>query len=199
MSGMLGELALLVSQPRLAHALLQDAIAQDPEATSPRALLAVASASDRNFERASREIEAALERAPESDRVQEAAGDVWALRARSEPEAGHLARARSFYERAVELAPDLPSPLASLGATYVEEPQCALAHRGIELLARARELVPWHPGINLSLGRLYQRLGQAEAARERFRFVTTLAHSDEVAEQARTRLRELDGGKRPDC
>ena len=145
------------------------------------------------------EIAVALQLAPDDARVQESFGDIWAMRAHRERAREHLSPGREAYARAAALAPEAPSAWASLGATFREDGDCAGVRRGVDALERARELAPWHPGISLDLGRLYRRLGDAEAARQRLRFVTSLAHSSELVEQAREVLRELDAGARPNC
>jgi FimV-like protein len=139
-----------------------------------------------------------MAQAPDDDYVLEIQGDVQVLRvkaaSRAEPQLArqYLEQARTAYRRAAALAPQLPSPWASLGATFAEE-GAGDAASGIEALLHAYELAPWHPWVNLNLGRLYLRAGDRESARERLEFVSSLAHSDQLSRTAQELLRQLEG------
>src|SRR5262249_45349354 len=95
----LAELGLSVGQLALARSLADGALGERREAAQLRALAAICAAREQDFERARSEIEFALRSAPDDARVQEALGDTWAMRARSERDASLLAPAREAYAR----------------------------------------------------------------------------------------------------
>jgi tetratricopeptide (TPR) repeat protein len=143
-ASLLAELALALERARLARSLLRETLALEPDHARGLALAAEAAALDRDFTASSQYIEQAIARAPANAAVQESLGNVWAHRARAEPELAreHLERAREACTRAAQLAPHVPSAFAQLGTTFVDERDCAALRQGTAALERARALVP---------------------------------------------------------
>ncbi len=78
---------------------------------------------------------------------------------------GNAALELSEYRKAVELAPDLPLALQSLGHVLARRGETEKAH---ELYTRAVELEPDNADLRHDLGMLSLDIGQAEQARQQF-------------------------------
>lgn len=109
----------------------------------------------------------------------------------SEPEQRRaVLEIRDLYERALELAPDLPAALAGLGSTHGfpgEDPV-----PGIRALEQARAQIRWSSLIAFELGRLYARVGGRDRARQLLKEVVHWSHDEAGIQAAQELLAELE-------
>ncbi len=195
----LGSLMLLYGPLRSgsAHALFQHALMVDPEDAAAAAGLGVAlSHEDESFEAAMRFAARAVELEPDDPVVFLDAANVL-LRScgfskdyRAPACRARLIRAKAYYERAIELRPQLPEGHAGLGVVLSrldEEPE-----RAIEHLTLARNMTRWLPQLNLELGRLYLRTGRIDDAVASLQHVVRWSRNRSIKRDAVEALSRLD-------
>jgi len=184
----LGMLALALGQLDRAGDTFERVLAADPGSARAHAGLGdVCLGTDRadeaeehytrDLELAPDDFENHLERAESLHRLAETKGQLELL-----------PRAREHYARAIALAPEIPEGHLMLGRTYLlgdGDPS-----PGIRAAERARELLPGHPAVQLTLAQLYMRAGQRAPALAAARRVAIWSQG-EMKQEANALLAEL--------
>jgi putative PEP-CTERM system TPR-repeat lipoprotein len=129
----------------------KDWISKNPADVSMRLYVADTALAAKDYKAAVLQYEAVLERSPNN--VPALNNLAWSLGKLNDPRAVGLA------ERAVELAPNSPPVLDTLGMLHVEQGD---PKKGLEYLARARSLAPNRKDLRLHYAMGLIRVGQAE-------------------------------------
>jgi len=136
----------------------------------------------------------ALEAAPEDPIVQLGFGELLQSRAAATTDPARrvalLAPAREHYQRAIELAPDLPEAYAGLAATFLVDGEDPAA--GLAAARTAGTLLPGDTGILMLEARLALGAGDRETARRQATLSLSRARSRSEIEAARSLLDRID-------
>jgi len=182
----------LPQQAAFAQTSFERAIADDPdlaEAHTGRAMSLVIQGKPGG----ERDIERALELAPDDARTHLYAGEFWLARARTGTgvDASALERSRRELERTLELASDLPAAYYALGQSYLlpgEDARLAIAP-----LEQAYDRIGWQRYVALALGEAHLRAGHEDRAKELLERVALATSDAEARRRAEELLAELAG------
>lgn len=187
----LGWLAMGIGKYSLAEAYFERASEANPNNARAIAGIADTHKIHERWAEAEAAYRRSLELAPDDWQNHLEVAEYFADRATKEEEGRdeRLVRAREHFERAIDLAPDVPEGYAVLGTTYTIDGQPP--EPGIEALERAARLLPSHPWIEFPLAKLHHRAGHRERAIELLRRVVHQPHGN-VNREAVELLEELE-------
>lgn len=142
-----------------AMAQLEKASDMVPNSAIPNFHLARLAFASGDEERALEEAKAAASKDPEC-------ADCWVLQAKIERSLGHPAEARECAEKAIEIAPDMPSAHSIMGLVLYESKEYTEALPSLEAAVASGDT---DPNTSLYLANSYLVLRQAEPAVEAYR------------------------------
>jgi tetratricopeptide (TPR) repeat protein len=174
-------------------ALLNEALALNPENTRAMALLAWVALLNQDIPRAESIIERAQGRSPELLAMQ---GNLMVQRAAQQFTSndaawtGTLDEADKIYRQALVLNPDEPDALIGLARTWLIRPGKP-SDEAMALIARARLLLPMNHEIRLVEANLRLKRGDVVAAVNGYEHVVAWAREPSIVRRARERLDEI--------
>ena len=190
----LGLLALAIGERDQAARWLDRSLAQG--AGSARAMAAMGDVLEArgDADGADTRYRSALAAAPDDPIVQLGLAELLQARAAAatDPErrAALLARAREAYQRAIELAPDLPEAYAGLAATHLVDGEDPAG--GLAAARTAGTLLPGDTGIHMLEARLALAAGDRDTARRQATLSLSRARSRSEIDAARSLLDRID-------
>jgi tetratricopeptide (TPR) repeat protein len=146
-----------ISQKRLpdAEAALLKAIQVDPKNTSAMSILAALYAEQKAMDKALGQLDAATKAAPQSP-------GLWTMYGMLSEQSGNPARARDYYEKALEL--DTNSAVAANNLAVLLSAEGKDMDRALELARRARVALPQNPSVSDTLAWIYYKRSLYDSA-----------------------------------